>query len=119
MADDLLAPQAITLEMIADVARASLRQGGDRQPVRDFLLRVDWSRMGEPSDLRVTQLLTSLDGWLHLPVERQLSHSQFVNRLLDIIPADEATALRNSGTLGLSQRRGTSEVRPRSRQPQA
>ena len=114
--DELLPPRAITSETIAAVARASLKEGGEPQPVLDFLKRVDWSRMAEATDVHVTTVLANLDAWLHLPVDRQLSRSQFVTRLLELLPTEEANAFRSAGSLKLSVRRpAPSEVRPRAR----
>lgn len=116
MADPLLPVDTITEAMIADVARDALRQGGSERPVRDFLLRVDWSRASRASGTPVATMLANLDAWTRQLAEQRLTRSRFITRLLSTLPAPEAAAFRGTGTLPLAARRTASTVRPRQRQ---
>lgn len=115
MTDDLLPIHQITDAMIANVVRESLTDRGDPRPLRDFLRRVDWSRMGEQPSTQVTMLVANLDSWTRQLAEQRLTRPQFVTRLLGTLPAHEASALRDGGSLGLSARRKPPAVRPRQR----
>lgn len=66
--------------------RKALRAGLDTDQIEDFLASVDWSGVNGALP-EVTEILGELENWTTLYGERQIDKSQFVSKLLRILPA--------------------------------
>lgn len=79
---------SVTPEAIQDVVRAILRRGLDVDVASDFVASVDWSDT-ESAGGRVKELLGELEMWTTEFDEGDLSRSEYIGRLLSLLPTGE------------------------------
>lgn len=78
----------ITNRHIKHVIRGALQTGLNADLINDFLASVDWSGTNQRTP-RVAAALGQLEGWATLFASGDITHSQYVARLLSLLPPSE------------------------------